>query len=212
MSPTLISDLPVPAHPEAGWSGNFGAPFPRRSDEPRPSDPVFFALRPTEIAAAQMTRLARDLFKECGLEGQPTEKARLHATLLGPYCYAKLSPATRGAIDQAASSLRMPAFRAGFDCAMSFGRKKGPLVLCGSEGVAGITMLQHEFAVAMRWIGLRGPKPRRPHVTLRYEDCDVPERFVEEIGWVVRDLVLICSLRGRHRHIELARWPLRPAC
>jgi hypothetical protein len=46
---------------------------------------------------------------------------------------------------------------------------------------------------------------------LLYGDLMVAGRSIEPIRWVVRDFVLVQSLRGRSRsrHIHLARWPLQ---
>jgi 2'-5' RNA ligase len=191
--------------------------FPPRDDEPlpfhyapRPSDPVFFALFPSGDAAKQMAWLGRHFSDAYDFGGQPTEKERLHLSLLGPWPFERMTRRTVAAIDTAVRSIAMPPFVAGFDCAMNFGQTKGPLVLCGGDGVEGVIMFQQELATTMRRIGLRSRNAAfKPHVTLHYQPCDIAPRAVEEIRWTVRELVLICSLRGRHHHVVLGRWPLR---
>jgi 2'-5' RNA ligase len=46
-------------------------------------------------------------------------------------------------------------------------------------------------------------------MTLLYDSRVVRERPIEPIRIDVQDFVLVHSLVGRRRHIELARWPLR---
>ena len=48
-----------------------------------------------------------------------------------------------------------------------------------------------------------------PHMTLLYGDHTVVEHSIDAIQLTVRDFVLVQSLRGRGKHIHLARWSLR---
>jgi 2'-5' RNA ligase len=71
-------------------------------------------------------------------------------------------------------------------------------------------MLQSELATRMRDIGFRDSEPAHtPHVTLNYGQCRLALQMIEEISWPVEEVTLVCSLRGRRRHIRLASWPLR---
>jgi len=47
-----------------------------------------------------------------------------------------------------------------------------------------------------------------PHVTLLYRKGQAFTRAVDPICWTATDFVLIHSIVGAHRHIELGRWPL----
>jgi 2'-5' RNA ligase len=171
---------------------------------------VFFVLYPPPDAAAQMARLALSSREKYRLTGEPTGLERLHVSLQGLCSFGRLTPATFAEICEAVGGIAMPSFVASFNCAKSFGRETGPLVLCGDEGVTGFMMLRTEVATALRKIGFRTGSARyEPHVTLFYEPCAIPEHAVEEIRWTVRELVLACSLRGQHRHVALARWSLR---
>lgn len=55
---------------------------------------------------------------------------------------------------------------------------------------------------------LRGAWDFHPHVTLLYRKGRPFTRTIPPIGWDATDFVLIHSLLGEHRHIELGRWPL----
>jgi 2'-5' RNA ligase len=178
---------------------------------PRPSDPVFFMLRPTPDAAEQISRLAWRSRAEYRLKGKPLDEHRLHVSLHGVGAYGQLSRNAFAAIDCIASALTMPPFLVGFDRLLTFGiTGNRPLVLCGDDGVAGVTMLQSELAASLRKVGFAaGKRDYTPHVTLLYDRKSIDRQFVEEIRWRVDEIVLACSLHGRSRHIPLARWNLR---
>jgi len=191
MSPTLIPDL---------------------ADRPLPTDSVFFMLRPEPLAARSVHRIAWRLRDKHHLAGSPIEVGRLHLSLCGLGPFGRLTSATLRDIDAAATSLTMPPFLAGFGWIESFrrGNQKRPLVLRGDDTLAGVMMLHDELVAALRRIGFaRRNEVFTPHMTLLYDRRDLGEQAVEEIRWMVREIMLVCSLRGRHRHVPLGRWPLQ---
>jgi 2'-5' RNA ligase len=126
--------------------------------------------------------------------------------------YAGLTSEAAAAIDEAMATITMSPFLVAFDEAKSFnGGHKQPVVLVGDDGVAGLMLLQHELVAALdkAGIGQRKRRPYNPHVTLLYDDRRIPDQPVEAISWIVREVVLVCSLHGQGRHIPLARWRLR---
>jgi len=214
MPPFLISDIAVPLFPEAAGRGRLpGALPPEIFDgelQPRPSDPVYLLIYPTDDVADQITRLGSRLGDRYNLPGRPTGAERVHTSLLGLCYFGQLTGTARSEINDMVSNLAMPPFVASFDLVRNFGRNGGPLVLCGDEGVIGVTMLHDELVTTTRMIGFRDQKRDfTPHITLNYRHCVVPEQSIDEIRWTVRELVLVCSLYGRHLHLVLARWPLR---
>ena len=71
-------------------------------------------------------------------------------------------------------------------------------------------MLHDELTSALSQVGFARKAARfTPHMTLLYDPRDTGERAIDQVDWLVRDIVLVCSLRGRRRHLELGRWPLR---
>jgi 2'-5' RNA ligase len=46
-------------------------------------------------------------------------------------------------------------------------------------------------------------------MTLFYDRCSVAEDPIDPIRWMVRDFVLVHSIRGGGRHILPGQWPLR---
>jgi 2'-5' RNA ligase len=111
-----------------------------------------------------------------------------------------------GAIDD----VRFAPFEVAFDRTMSFRDRPGsrPFVLAGDDGLRQLKWFRRSLAAAMIKRGLThfGRTEFTPHVTLLFADRAVEENPAWPIGWTVRDLVLIHSMKG-HRH--LARWPLR---
>jgi RNA 2',3'-cyclic 3'-phosphodiesterase len=47
-----------------------------------------------------------------------------------------------------------------------------------------------------------------PHMTLSYVDGSFPTEPIHPVAWMVKDLVLIHSLVGQTKYIELGRWKL----
>ncbi len=48
-----------------------------------------------------------------------------------------------------------------------------------------------------------------PHITLAYRPDGRGHEFIEPIRWTVEEFLLVESVYGETRHIELGRWPLR---
>jgi 2'-5' RNA ligase len=177
-----------------------------------PANSVFFALYPDPYTARRLDRLAWYLRHKHRLSGRPLADRRLHVSLCNIGDYAQLTSEAAAAIDEAVAMITMPPFLMAFDEAKSFkGGHKQPVVLVGDDGVAGLMQFQCELVAALDKTGI-GRRKRRlynPHVTLLYDDRRIPDQPVEAIGWIVRELALVCSLHDQGRHIPLARWPLR---
>lgn len=179
--------------------------------EALPTDSVFFAVFPDDKAAARIARIAQRLRDKHRLTGRPHAARRLHISL--HYVAAHVPPNVLAKANEAVSTIATPPFRIAFDHVKSLpgnGRDK-PLVLCGSDGVAGLVMFQHQLGQAMEQAGLGrwiGPS-WFPHLTLLYDARAIKEQRIEPVSWIVRDFVLVHSQLGRARHNSLARWPLR---
>ncbi len=179
------------------------------SRPPMPAETLFFAVRPPPAIASEISRLthrSRDLF---GLKGAAIPEERLHATLalVGDYDSALVETASR-----AMASLQARPLHVTFDRMYSFKGKPGgmPLVLGGGDGVMGLRFLQKLLVSEMRRVGLvgAGKSSFTPHVTLLYDRTPVPETPIDPISWPVREIVLVHSLVGQGRHIDLKTWPL----
>jgi 2'-5' RNA ligase len=185
MSPTLISD-------------------------PREADPLFLMLRPDRATARAIYRIAWQLRSTLGLTGKPLDEDRLHISMHHLYSYGQLTPRRFDELNAVMAELTMSCFRAGFSWSESFQHPTWrPLVLRGDETLTGVEMLHAELDAALCRIGFaRKQKTFTPHMTLLRDPYDVGEQEIDPVSWLVRDIVLICSLRGRGQHLELARWPL----
>ena len=176
---------------------------------PQPTDRLFFALIPTPDAAAAIARQRGLLRDEYGVTGKPVGIARLHVTLIHLGDYLELPPAIVKAAMTAAASLKAAPFDVVFDRAKSFhGRpRKRPLVLLGEDGVAAVAKFQKTLGKALERAGFGKANPHyTPHVTLLYDNRLIPPGTIEPIGWTAREFVLVHSLLGQTRHIQLGRW------
>lgn len=214
MPPNLISEAGGFSPQLAFWRDNFIArpSGSRDAVEPRAEDPVFLALYPPAQVAARLRSLAWDLRRKHRLHGVPLDRDCLHVSLHGICRYGELTPGALIALGAACATLTQPAFLVGFDRVTSFdiGATRA-LALCGGEGVGGIRALHAELADVIRGIGVSPIKRQiEPHLTLLYDPREVNEP-IDQIRWTVSEFRLVCSLRGRRRHLPLARWRLPDA-
>ena len=185
----------------------------------KPTDRLFFALFPSDEAIPQIVKTSQQLRDAHGLTGKSLSNDRLHVTLhhVGDYA-GGLPVGVVEAAQEVASTIAMPAFDVTFDRAMSFAGspRNKPFVLRGNErhdgGLAALMAFQKAFYLAMCRAGFQGPRANAkfaPHVTLMYDDQGIPEQAVEPVSWTAHDFVLVHSLLGQTRHINLGRWPAR---
>ncbi len=78
-------------------------------------------------------------------------------------------------------------------------------------GAEELAALRDALRQALTREGLwRGPARFEPHVTLIWDRRSVPtSRLDEPIGWMVEDFVLLRTIMGEGRQMEIGRWPLR---
>jgi RNA 2',3'-cyclic 3'-phosphodiesterase len=186
--------------------------FPGFEAPATPTDRLFFAIFPDADAAGRIARLAQNLRSEHGLTGKPLAADRFHVTLQMLGDYPCLPEKVVAAAQAAAAAVRMPPFEVSFDRAASFSRgaRNRPFVLQGGEGVATLMAFQRLLISALAAGGMaQGAAPAyTPHVTLLYDDRLVEQQPIEPIKWTAHEFVLVHSLLGQSRHIQLARWPL----
>jgi len=182
--------------------------------EPAPqlNDRLFLAILPDAIAAASIERQAQQWRTEHGLAGKPLDTSRFHVTLFHIDDYVTLPPGVVDAVRKASATLTMPSVDIAFDRVGSFSRKSGkaPFVLRGGEGTTALMSFQQALGNALMKAGVkhRSGTTFTPHVTLLYDDHEVPTHPVEPICWTSREFVLIHSLLRKTQHLLLGRWPL----
>ena len=165
---------------------------------------LFFAVQP---AAEERARIG-DLIASLRIGGVPMRLDRLHITTLSLVIDDVLPDGLAQEAAEIAASVRMPAFRVIFDRLVGGNRSA---LLLPSEPLEALRMFRERlgFALTRAGIGFRQSGRFTPHVTLLYGGQPQPEIEIEPISWLVEDFVLIDSLIGETKHIELGRWPLR---
>jgi 2'-5' RNA ligase len=119
---------------------------------PRPTDGVFFAIRPDVGTAARIAQRARCLRGELGLKGEPFATERLHVSLHHLGDYEGLPRGIVAAAGEAAATVMMPRFDVAFNRAMSFSGRPGnlPFVLFGDDGAAGLRLLHQRLCFGVQ--------------------------------------------------------------
>jgi RNA 2',3'-cyclic 3'-phosphodiesterase len=172
---------------------------------------VYFALRPDERAAEQTRRTAGDLRRRFGLREKPRPKRLLHVSLCHLGEWDEIPPSMLFDGLAAAAAVRMRPFKLTFRRAVSFRQGKPALVLRADEGRQEVLALHAQLALSLlnRGVSVRVQPKLEPHVTLLYDYRSVPETILAEpIVWTAKSFVLINSLVGEGRHVDIEEWPL----
>jgi 2'-5' RNA ligase len=181
--------------------------------EPRPPrDNLFFGLSQASSAAA-IARAAEGLRHLYGLNGRLIGQERLHVSLHAIGLYDGLPNFVIERACEVGAMVSTSPFPLVFDRVMSFDNRRGkrPFVLRPGYDLARLFTLHEVLGEAMKRarIGRYVTSRFTPHMTLLYDSRVVRERPIEPVRMNVNDFVLIHSLVGQSRYIELARWPLR---
>lgn len=180
---------------------------------PARPDVFFFALRPTADAARAAMEVAKRYRRWHGLSGRPYGPDRLHVSLNPVESPRGFRKDDVEAAARAAARVDGAPFTVSFDRICRFGRRgAGPIVLRCGAGTAELAALREALRREMVKVGLwHGPAHFDPHLTLLWDGRPIPESHLDApIGWTVEDFVLVRSVIGRSRHVDLGRWPLGP--
>ena len=174
----------------------------------RPTDRLFFAVRPDAETVEAICSARRKLCEKVSLSGAEVPPEQLHVTLwsVGDYVVPP-TPEDIGAILRQAGTVEMPPFQISFRCAKSVSR--GALVLCGGRGSAEFERLSARLCDALTPPGAERRRAFLPHMTLMRSETILPERRIRAIGWTVREIVLVHSLLDKATHRPVGRLPLR---
>jgi len=174
----------------------------------RPTDRLFFAVRPDAEAVEAICSARRKLCEKAGLSGPQVPPEHLHVTLWRVADY--VVPPTAEDIDaivRQAGTIEMPPFRVSFRCAQSLSR--GALVLSAGRGCTDLEALSTRLRDALTPRGAERRRAFLPHMTLMRSEKILPERRVRAIAWTVREIVLVHSLLGKATQRPVGRLPLR---
>jgi 2'-5' RNA ligase len=170
---------------------------------------LFFAVRPDGRAGAEIENLAGRLQRAHRLKGRPIDRPRLHNTLASVHDTGTLTDHIRRA-KAIGDRLWQRSFSVCFDWTGSFRNKGGrhPFVLRAGDPTP-LSDLRAALRTQMLRDGFAVESSFTPHITMLWADRRVDEDYpVAPITWTVRDFVLMASLQGQSRHIEVARWRL----
>jgi 2'-5' RNA ligase len=172
---------------------------------------LFFAIRPDFEAKSMAVDTAQRRMNAGGLSGGQVAPEHLHVTLhwLGDHAVVPHDLLCRA--KEAGDRVEMEPFGVGFNRVGSLDTRMGGLALTGAAELKKLRQFQRILARAMEGaeIGRYIRKRFNPHVSLLYCQQHVVPEPVAPIRWRVDELVLIDSLLGCGRHIDLGNWPLR---
>lgn len=161
-----------------------------------------FAILPSAQARQQIDAYNREL----GLGGTLVLKDRLHLTVAITNDFVAFPEMIADSMMEIGATVRSPPVQ------IALGRLSGSersIALRPERKPAELQMLHDALNGPMRRLGIRRIGWKfSPHVTLRYRVSRPATRSIRPIVWEARDFVLIHSVVGKTRHIELGRWPL----
>ena len=167
---------------------------------------------PDAPTAAEISRRTHRFRYRCKLSGRPLLADRFHITLCDLGEYSELPDALVAQVGRAATTVASPPVAMTFDRLLSFKRNANaqPLVLSGGDGLAELHRFRQKLALALAGVGLKEfvRSSFTPHMTLLYDPRTIEPREIDPVRWTMTEFVLVDSLRGETRHIQLARWPL----
>lgn len=182
------------------------------SAPPLPTDRLFLGLFPDISAIARIDSLGAQALQRNNLRVPRQKPERLHVTLFHIGDWAGLPQDTVAAASSAAASLKAEPFEICFDEVATFAGRLGkhPLVLKSAQVTDSLYSFREKLGQELTRAGLGRSVSRgfEPHVTLAYAPTLIAAEVVEPVRWSVHDFVLIHSLLGQTRYIELGRWQL----
>ena len=189
-----------------------GVQFSLRLEPPPQRDLLYFALRPDEPSARVAVELANRFRKHHGLRGKPYDAGRLHVSLCPAISRKGPRKGDVAVALHAAAQVQAEAFEIGFDRLSVFkcGERRA-VILCCSTDTAPVIRLRESLSCELVKAGLGWSGDRFvPHLTLLWDTRPVPETRLETpVRWRANDFVLVRSLVGRSRHVDLGKWPLQ---
>lgn len=173
---------------------------------------VYLALLPPPEAAAEaLARLEAHPLRR-RLSAKPTPPNRLHVSLFGIGEFKRPPTPVFDKVMDAVAEVATRRFVVEFNRLGTWGRGDPPrhAVLWGDEGVIGVNALYSDIHRALRRVEMA---PRRepafePHMTLIYDEVEIPETPVEPVRWTVTEFVLIHAVRGEGVYEVKGRVPL----
>ncbi|MBO9714708.1 2'-5' RNA ligase family protein [Sphingomonas sp.] len=163
---------------------------------------LFFALLPPFVQR-NLIAVHRDAFPGAT---SLVANDRLHKTLAIAGDFERFPKAVAEAMLAIGAAVALGPFAVRLDRLSGSNRS---IALRPSRRSAGLAELSRQLAEPLRRHGLaRDGWSFSPHVTLLYRNGAPFQQPIEPIGWDATDFVLIHSVVGATRHVELGRWRL----
>jgi 2'-5' RNA ligase len=175
---------------------------------------VFFAIFPDHHTAQQIIELGNTLLQIHGLHGRLRPLNHLHVSLFSLGNFSDVPETlveTVGLICKPFTAAALP-FEIKFNRALSFRGKPGnnPLVLIDAQENNGVRhlykLLTAEFSKYVR--STSSTTNFMPHLTLLYDKHELTPQPVEQVSWIVKEIVLVRSEVGATKYQWLGRWAL----
>ncbi|HEY1124611.1 MAG TPA: 2'-5' RNA ligase family protein [Sphingobium sp.] len=163
----------------------------------------FFALLPDEITARRIRAYSEGQYGPKGL----VQADRLHVTLAITADFDTPFSALVDALQRSGDAVAAEPFQLVLD---QLSRGRGTAALRPAHSQPPLRALQAAITrrMAEQGVPMRPQWRFNPHVTLVYHRGEPVVRPVENLGWPVRDFVLVESVVGLTRHRILGRWTL----
>ena len=172
---------------------------------------IYFAWKPELDASNHAFSVANQQRAKHGLIAKASPDV-FHATICPVgYSHLILDERIQAALKAAEAVMAKP-FEVVFDRVRTYqnGQEKAPFVAYSADGLPKAELFRAALVAELRRAGFTFKKKLPdPHMTLLYDRIVVGQQEIDPIRWMVRDFVLIQSVYGQGRHIELGRWPLR---
>ncbi len=172
---------------------------------------LLFMIRLPMDVAQQVIGLVDLLKRDHGLANWTYDAQRLHITLFRFGQHVDLPPVLVERAKQAAALVEVPPFEVTFKRIEAW---PDALVLLCEDGLTSLSAFRRELSVALERAGLDWTHKAAftPHITLMRGPTTVDAQMVKTFRWTVGEFVLVNSLVGQGRYVELGRWPLRGPC
>lgn len=175
---------------------------------------LFFALAPDATAQADLTTCGEQLRGKHRLRTKVIGAERLHITLhhLGEFPIVSDAHVKAAELAALAALRSVKPFEVAFDRVASFPRKVGarPFVLLTDGRNTALAHLHQLLGAELQKQGFILEKRKySPHLTLLWDEAQVPEEPIEPIRWTVNEVVLFNSLVGKSQYVRLGTWPFQ---
>lgn len=164
---------------------------------------LFFAIRPPDEICLRLAEASASL----PVGGRPVRPDRLHVTTLNLVNRAVLPTGLSEDAADAAASIRVAPFTVMFDRLVA---GENSMRLLSSEPLEPFRQFRERLGFMLKRAGLdcRLKGSFNPHITLLYGNEFMFSTEIDPVIWTVEDFLLIDSVVGETKHVEIGRWPL----